>query len=251
MYNFNNIKAAVFDLDGTIYFGSQLAYMANDVIKKAREKFKNILFVTNNSAKSRMQIYEKLKKMGTDAELSELYTVSYIIPQYLKENNYKEVFCIGTEDLKNEIRQNDINPVSKTPQAIVTGFNPDFALKDLNELANIKIDKSCKLIVANKERIYPVENGYLNAGAAPIVGAVENLLDKKTDIIIGKPNTEMLRIPLCRLDIDAEEVILIGDSYESDIVMANNYGAQGILITKEPKNDCICIKQLADLLEII
>ena len=75
---------------------------------------------------------------------------------------------------------------------------------------------------------------------------MEILLNKETDVIVGKPNTEMLKI----MNIDPKNLCIVGDSYNSDIQMAKNYGAQGILITKENRDDCICIEKLSDLLEI-
>lgn len=250
-FNLKNIKCMIFDLDGTIYFGSSLADKANEVIQKARESYRHIFFVTNNSAKTRTQIFEKLKSLGINLTLDELYTTSYIIPKYLQLHNYKEIYCIGTDDLKAEIKNTGINPNSKTPQAIVAGFNPDFKLHDLDELANIKLPKDCKLLIANVEKSYPVDNGYLNAGAGPIVGALEYLLNKKYDVMIGKPNTTVISTVVDGLNIKSEEIAVIGDRYDSDVKMAKDYNAIPVLITKDKKNDCICIEKLADLMEIM
>lgn len=243
-------KCVIFDLDGTIYFGNQLAQKANEVINKAREKFLHIFFVTNNSAKSREQIYKKLKSLGVDLTQDELYTVSYIIPKYLKEHDYKEVYCIGTDSLCSEISNAGIKYKSKKPEAVVVGFNPDFKLSDLDELANINVDNNCKIIIANRERTYPVDKGYINAGAGPIVSAVECLLNKKVDVVTGKPNVQMLKVVTSGLNISPNEILVIGDSYNSDIRMAQDFGAKGILITNNPVNDCQCIEKLSDLLEM-
>lgn len=244
-------KCVIFDLDGTVYFGEHLADKANDVIDFARKNFSNIYFLTNNSAKSREQIFQKLKNLGIKLNLSELYTVSYAIPKYLRDNNYQRVYCIGTKELCHEIKDFGIENKSMTPDAIVVGFNPEFKLSDINELANIKPQMNYKLIVANRERAYPIDkNGYKHAGAGPIVAAVEELLNHKVDITIGKPNTELLKIITFEHNIAPDEILVVGDSYESDIKMAQNYGANGILISKNKVADCTCIKRLADLLEI-
>lgn len=243
-------KCLIFDLDGTIYFGNQLAYKANEVISYARNLYKNIFFVTNNSAKTREQVLNKLINLGINVQPDELITSSFAIAKYLQNNNYKEIYCIGTEALSDEIAKLGIQTKSQNPQAIVVGYNPDFKLEDLNELANIQLN-DYKLIVANKERNYPKENGYILPGAGPIVSAVETLLNKTSDIIIGKPNIEMLKIIISDLNIKPEEICIVGDSYNSDIKMAQNYGSKGILITKEKRNDCQCITQLADLLEMM
>lgn len=243
-------KCIIFDLDGTIYFGNQLANKANEVIAKARELYKNVFFVTNNSARTREQILDKLLNLGIDVKLEELITSSFAIAKYLKTNKYQEIHCIGTADLKKEIEKAGIQTTSKNPQAVVVGYDPNFKLDDINELANINL-QDYKLIIANKERNYPKENGYIVAGAGPIVSAVETLLNKTTDVIIGKPNTEMLQIAISNLNIQPNEICVVGDSYNSDIKMAQSYGAKGILITNDIKNDCQCITQLADLLEIM
>lgn len=243
-------KCIVFDLDGTIYFGNKPAPKANEIIKKARKLYKHIFFVTNNSAKTREQVWQKLINLGIDVKLEELITSSYAIIKHLESNKYKEVYCIGTNALIEEIENVGINVKSKTPQAIIVGYNPEFKLTDLNELANLQTN-NYKLIIANKERNYPTEGNYIIPGAGPIVSAIETLLNKKTDIIIGKPNTEMLKIALSDFNIKPEEIYVVGDSYDSDIKMAQNFGAHGILITKEKRDDCLCITELKNLLEIM
>lgn len=243
-------KCIIFDLDGTIYFGEELADGANEVIKRAREVSKKIFFVTNNSAKSRKQIFDKLKNLGIELNIEELYTVSYIMPKYLQNSGYKKVYCVGTEELKSEIENLGIEACSKNPQAVVVGFNPEFKLHDLDELANINLPKDYKLIIANTERTYPVDNGYKNAGAGPIVASVESLLNHNVDVVVGKPNSKMIETVVSGLDIKPNEICVVGDSYNSDIKMAQDYGADGILITKDKKDDCICIEKLSDLLEM-
>uniref|UniRef100_UPI0039B854EB HAD-IIA family hydrolase n=1 Tax=Candidatus Ruminimicrobium bovinum TaxID=3242779 RepID=UPI0039B854EB len=243
-------KCIIFDLDGTIYFGNELAPRANDVITKLRNKFDTVFFMTNNSAKTREQIHAKLVSMGIDVKIDEVITSSYAIAKYLKYNNFTDVYCIGTEYLKEEIELQNINTKSKKPQAIVVGYNSNFKLDDLNELLNINLEKY-KLIIANRERCYPKEKGYIVPGAGPIVSAVENLLNKNVDIVIGKPSIEMLKMAVLNLNILPNEICVIGDSFESDIEMAKKYGADGILITKDKKYNCKCIEKLADLLDII
>ena len=243
-------KCIIFDLDGTIYFGASLADKANDVIKKSRNIAENVFFITNNSAKTRAEIWEKLASMGIVVKQEEIITSGFAIAKYLSENNFKKVYCLGTASLKKEIASFNIDISCQSPQAIVVGYNKDFKLCNLEELLKLNIEASCKLIVANKERCYPSDKGYILPGAGPIVSAVENVLDKKTDLIIGKPNALMLETMLSGLNIAPDEVCVIGDSYESDIKMAQNYGADSFLITNQEYTSCKTIDKLSDLLKI-
>ena len=245
-----NCKCIIFDLDGTIYFGTQLANQANEVISWARSVCSYVFFITNNSAKTRQQIFDKLVNMGIDVKLDEVITSSYVIAKYLQENQYRKVYCIGTTDLKDEIRLLGINPMSTSPQAIVVGYDPNFKLSDLNQMANMNL-QNYRLIVANKDRSYPINDGYVVPGAGPIVSAVKTLLNKQEDVVIGKPNPAMLDIMLKDLHISPQNIYVVGDNYNSDIKMAQAYGANGVLITASPKTDCPCIRKLSELLGIL
>lgn len=248
----DTIKCVVFDLDGTIYFGSKLAEKANEVIKIARQKFDNVFFVTNNSAKTRRQILEKLLRLGLQAQYSEVINSGYAIAKYLKDNGYSEVYCLGTEDFANEIGELGIETKSKKPQAVVIGYDFNFNLSKLEPV--LELEKSdYKIIIANQERTYPREGGIITAGAGAIVAAFEYTVNKKTDLVVGKPNPLMLEIITKDLGISPEEVLIIGDSYDSDVKMAQDFGAKSILITNGDKKEynCFTVKDLKDILELL
>ena len=243
-------KCIIFDLDGTIYFGKNLATKAKEVLELCNKKFEYVFFVTNNSARTREEIYQKLCKLGLDIKIEQLISCGYAIAKYLSQNNYTNVWCIGTESLKKELQQLNINPKSTSPQAIVVGYNREFQLEDLKPIIKYK-NSNCKLIIANKEHSYPWENKEILPAAGQIVAAVEFTLNKTTDIHIGKPEPTMLQTMLCGLNLKPQNVLVVGDNYESDIKMAQRYGAKGILITTEKKTDCLCINELSELLEVL
>lgn len=248
----SKIKCVVFDLDGTIYFGSDLAEKANEVIQKIRLKYSNIFFITNNSSKTRKQVWEKLVEMGIDVKFEEVINSAYVTAKYLKENNYNDVYCIGTKDLADEIASFGVNPKSKNPKAVVVGFDSEFKLSSLEDVLSLP-NQDYKIIIANQERVYPRDNGIITPGAGAVVAAVEYSLNKKTDLVTGKPNPLMLQIITKDLALNPEEILIIGDSYDSDIKMAKAFGAQSILITNNNDIECDCdsVKQLKDLLELL
>lgn len=245
-------KCFIFDLDGTVYFGNYLAPQANEVIAAARRIGKYLFFVTNNSAKTRHQLYEKMINLGVDIKETEIINSGYGIARYLKKHHYKKVLCLGTSDLKEEIINCGISLSATMPDCVVVGYNKDFKLDDLIPLISLK-DKNCELIVANTEHSYPISNGVVLPGAGPIVAAAEMMLNKKFDICIGKPNPTMLELVLDGLDVLPEEVCVIGDSYQSDVKMAKNYGADAILISEHscPEPKVQVIKKLEDFLGMV
>ncbi len=165
-------KCIVFDLDGTVYFGDNLAENAKKILQYCYEKFEHVFFVTNNSAKTRNEIYQKLYQMGLNIDINHLITCGYTIAKYLTKNNYENVFTIGTESLKKELKLQGINPESKDPQAIVVGYNREFCLEDLKPIVKYK-NTDLNLIIANKEHSYPWNNGELLPGAGQIIVSVD------------------------------------------------------------------------------
>lgn len=249
--NYDKIKCVIFDLDGTIYFGSHLADEANKVIDYVREKFKNVFFITNNSNQTRKQVLDRLLGHNVKAELSEVINTAYACAKYLRENDYKEVYCLGNENLANEISDFGIKIDSKFPQAIVVGYDKTFDLMKLEKALNVFHDE-CKIIVASKERTYPRTPEIISPGAGPIAAAFEYTVDKAADIVIGKPNPYMLEMMTKELNFQPEEILVVGDCYDIDIKMADNLGALSILICNDENScyDCTTVKELKDILDI-
>lgn len=95
---FEQIKAVLFDLDGTIYYGSQLIERADKVVEAFKNTGKRIFFMTNNSTKSRQQICDKLLGMGLDCHKKQIYTSGYAAALYAQNKGYKSIYVFGTDD---------------------------------------------------------------------------------------------------------------------------------------------------------
>lgn len=244
------IKCVVFDLDGTIYIGDRLVEAANEVIDYARKKYGRIGFATNNSALKREQIYDRLVKMGVEGiHVNDVVNSSYLISRYLINNSYRNVWCIGTDNLKEELEQHGIDPISKSPQAFVIGYNPNFELQEIEEALKAYKD-DCRIIVANMEKVYPRKGGILSPGCGAIVAAFCHTVDRDVDEIIGKPSRTMLTTLAHDKGVRVEEVLMVGDSITSDYQMAKQCGAQAIWISTRQVNS-LCEDRVASLAEIL
>jgi len=226
-------KAIIFDLDGTIYYGSSLAYFALETIEALKKHGYEIIFFTNNSTKIRKEIFQKLSNLSIETTLNRVYTSAYATAIYLSKNNFKNVFLIGTEGFKEELNLYNINVVDEYhAEAVVIGLDTTFNYGTISK-ALIAVNNGAKIIASNKDANYPIENGILKPGSnailASLLGACSN---KKVDFIVGKPNTYLLEIICKDFNLNKDNIYVIGDSLESDIAMANNYGCKSILIDK-------------------
>ena len=85
-----NIKLFAFDLDGTLYLGEKLIEGAVDLICFLKKKYK-VVFLTNNSTKTREEVYCKMKSLGFECNLDEVFTSSYATAKYLVESDIDNV----------------------------------------------------------------------------------------------------------------------------------------------------------------
>ena len=73
----DSMKSFVFDCDGVLWRGDQLVPGVLDALRQLRDKQgKALLFVTNNSSKSRSQYASKFKALGLDVSPEEILPVA-------------------------------------------------------------------------------------------------------------------------------------------------------------------------------
>ncbi len=250
----NNVRAVVLDLDGTICLGNQLIPGANDLITLLHKQNKEIFFVTNSSTITRDSVYKKLINLGVQhVELNKVMNSTYAMAEYLMTNNYTQVYCTGTNQFIDEIYNMGIDTNSNVPEAIVIGYDPEFNFKKLE--GAIKVYRpDCKIFAVNMDRTFPRDNGIITPGAGVIVAAFEHAVNRKIDLIVGKPSSLMLDLVLKDFIFKPEEILVVGDVYETDIIMASRYGALSVLIDNNADSsfdNYIVVNDLFDLIQIM
>jgi HAD superfamily hydrolase (TIGR01450 family) len=230
----NNISALAFDLDGTVYHGNSAVEGAIDTIGALMNLNYQIFYFTNNSAKTREQIVDKLNRLGFPVKPQNTYCVSYAILAYLIEKNFTSVYLIGSDDLNENLTTHNIKiENSSQVSAVVVGLDPYFNYGKIS-IALEAINNGAKLIVANSDPSYPIENNRRLPGCGAMVGAIVGATFHSPDFTVGKPNTYMLELLCKEHRLSPAEICVVGDSPESDIKMATNLKCESILF--DPMN---------------
>lgn len=246
-----NIKAIAFDLDGTIYLGDMLINGVNDLINYLKERSFKIFYFTNNSMKTRLEIFNKLFSMGLSLSLENVYSSSYATARYLKERGIKTVYCIGSTGLASEIKSQGINITCETKaEALVVGLDKDFSYIKLARALDA-IQKGCQIIACNRDRSFPVEDNKLMPGCGPIVSAVECLYGREVDYIVGKPNTYMIELLAREWGLSNQQIMVVGDSFDSDIQMAKRFKCPSVLISKDSHRDILTVTDISEIKTIL
>ncbi len=248
---FESTKAVLFDLDGTVYYGNQPIKDAIEAIEHCRTLDKKIIFLTNNSTKTRQQIYEKLNNMGIECMIDEVISSGHVAALYAKRECLEDVFVCGSHGLLSECERVGI-PVADAASAknLLIGYDPDFNYAKLTDAVRVAINAK-RIIACNKERTYLGENAQLFPGCGAMVAPIEWCSSRHADFVVVKPNTLMLHEVERLLGMSAGEMLIVGDTYESDIIMANREGCPSILVSETQYDDTVSISSIGELTHLL
>lgn len=248
-------KLVVLDLDGTLWNGETVIEGAIELVKYLQQNYK-VIFFSNSSSDTSKYIFIKLLKLGFEAYEEDIYNVFDLITNYLKEKNINNVYAIGSNSVMYNLASNHINVINtSSADHVLVCMDKNFNYDKINDALAI-INKGGKFIACNIDSNYPIENNKLLAGCGTMIGAIRGATGKKPDYIIGKPNTYFLDFISKKYDITNNEILVIGDRFESDVQMALNYNCKYIMINKYDKfiyhfNTGISIPNLTQTLNFI
>lgn len=229
---FSGIKAVAFDLDGTLYQGREPVAGARELVLALREEGIAVFYLTNDSTNDRETICRKLDDLGFPVEIEAVGSTTWAAARYLARSRYRRVFCCGSDGLRRELELADVPLVEADdhPDVLLLGKSRGFDYDTIATCLNVLKDRSCDLVVCNRDRDCRVGNGRFEPGCGPCVAAVEWATDRVADLVLGKPEPFMLEILARRESLRPGEILVVGDNRESDILLARGFGSPAVWI---------------------
>jgi 4-nitrophenyl phosphatase len=234
----------VFDLDGTIYLGSDLLPGAARLVQALRKMDRQVVFVTNNPTRDPEEYAHKLSEMGLRTSASEIVTTVLTTTQWLASNAPDAtVFPISEEPLKRALRECGIR-ISEDPAEIdivIASYDRQFEYRKLQ----IAFDaiwryRRARLFATNPDRFCPVADGGGEPDAAAITAAIEACTGTRCELHFGKPGPVMLHAIATALDLAPGECVLTGDRVATDIRAARDASmASALILTGETSPDAV------------
>lgn len=226
--------AYLFDLDGTIYLGSELLPGAKALIERLREAGSKLVFLSNNPTRDPDMYVRKLTGLGIAVERGEILNTVVTTVLWLKQNHPNAVvFPIAEQPLIDALTEGGI-AISDDPTKIdivIASYDRSFDYRKLQIAFDaIWQHKRAFLITTNPDRYCPFPGGKGEPDAAAIVGAIESSTGTKCVANMGKPDRTMIDTVLASLGVEAENTIMVGDRLETDVRMAVNAGMSSALV---------------------
>ena len=261
------IKHLALDMDGTIYLGSTLFPCTLPFLEKLDRLGISYSFLTNNPTKSIDAYLENLRKRGVPCRPEQMYsstvaTIDYIRTHYPLAHN---LFLLGTPSMIEQFEQAGFHSCSSEvedrPDVVVAAFDMSLSYERLCRCA-WWVSQNLPYIATNLDWVCPTDQPTILVDCGSICACIEAATGRKPDVVIGKPNPDILYGVLNKRGILPEEAAMVGDRIYTDVKTGLNAGALGVLVLSgettlemaeasdvSPSLICRDIGELGDLLE--
>lgn len=232
------IRHVALDMDGTIYLGAQLFPFTVAFLEGLKEMGIGYSFLTNNPSKSMADYLAKLHKMGVPAVREEMYNTAVATIDTLRETlpSAKKLLLMGTKSMISEFEAAGFISVSgnpdepeEEPDAVVAAFDMDLTYERLCRTA-WWISQKKPYFATNPDFVCPTNLPTVLVDCGSLCACLEAATGRKPDVTLGKPDPKMLSGIVRKYNLESTEIAMVGDRIYTDIAMAHNAHALGVLV---------------------
>lgn len=230
-----NIKHFALDMDGTIYNGNTLFPFTNNFLNYLKVNGIGYSFLTNNPSKSTADYLKHLDKMGIPATKEEMYTSAVATINYIKNHHpaVKRLFILGTPSMVKEFENagfiSTADSADDKPDALVVGFDTSLVYARLCRAA-YWASQQLPYFATNPDWVCPTDQPNVLVDCGSICACIAGATKRNPDIVIGKPDPGMLDGIIQKYQLKPNEIAMVGDRIYTDVQMAKNAGALGVLV---------------------
>ncbi len=235
----------VFDVDGVICRGEMLIPQANEAIERLRRGGKRVIFISNNSTKSREEYIAKFQRLGIPVTAEDLVLSTFATARYVADTwPSAKVYMMGAPGLRRELELADLelvdDPLAATAVVIGSVFNGQGELtadngSRITGALRALYHAEAKFIATNPDRIFPATDGVV-PGTGAMIGALSYMVDRQPDAIIGKPSPYIVKIALDRIDLEGQHCAIVGDM-DTDMLAGEKMGMTKIFVRSGAMNE--------------
>lgn len=242
----------LFDCDGVLWSGAHVFPQIPETLSYLRSLGKRILFVTNNSATSRGDYQLKLRALGIEAEVDEIFGSSFSTAVYLKNvlgiEPGSKVYVIGEKGVRRELedvgftvlgadseednREMDAEAyisvqVDPEVKAVVTGLDRKLNYYKFAKAGLYLQNPDVYFVATNLDSSFP-SSGRLFPGAGSL-NAPLRFMSGREPISLGKPSAAMMDAIESKVGFDKATACFVGDRLDTDVRFGNESGLGGTL----------------------
>lgn len=221
------VRGVILDMDGVLYRGSDPIEGSADAVAALRDAGLRIVCLTNNARRTPEDYAAKLAGFGIEIDPSNIITSGQAVARHLTgETAAPRIHVAGSDALRQTLLAAGAVE-SDRPDYVVAGIDLEMTLADLTPAIR-HIANGAQLIGSNGDAVIPTTDGP-EPEAGPVAAFLEAATGRKA-VMLGKPKPDIYELALERLDLEADAVVAIGDTFETDIAGATAASLRSILV---------------------
>ncbi|MAG56502.1 MAG: hypothetical protein CMJ83_09440 [Planctomycetes bacterium] len=221
-------RAVLLDIDGTTLLGTGALPGARALVDDLRERSVPLVWLTNNTSRSRDAWCARLADAGFDPRPDELYTAGDATIDFLKGKDPRpSVWLVGPPGLADDFTSAGLVIDDAHPDVVVLAYDTTLTYDRIARTAHL-LQAGLPYIATHPDPTCPDPDGPL-----PDVGSFIAMFDVacgRRPTVIGKPEPAMIHQVLARLGVAPGDALMIGDRLATDIRMANSAGVPSCLV---------------------
>lgn len=216
----DGVDTVVCDVDGVIVLGSSPVPGAGEALTKMRAAGMRVLFITNNSTKTRQDVVFRLTETVGYTTKPETIISSGWATGILIADEHRAVHVLGSPGLCATLRETGVNLADDWTEAdaVVVGLDFDLTYRKLADTA-LAVQNGATLYATNTDSSYPTPEG-LHPGAGSLVALIETVTGIEA-IPCGKPYEPMRNLLADFVDGNA---VMVGDRADTDLALGKAEG---------------------------
>lgn len=261
------IRHVALDMDGTIYLSNTVFPFTKDFLARLTRLGISYSFLTNNPTKSLSDYLAKLAGMGIDATPDQMYTTTIAMLDYIRTHypQARKLFILGTPSMSRTFEDAGYvltaDDPADVPDIVIGSFDMTLSYSRLCRAA-WWVSRGLPYLATNPDRVCPTDQETVLVDCGSICKCIEHATGRRPDVTLGKPDPNMLLGILDQKGLEPSQIAMVGDRIYTDIEMAHNAGAFGVLVLsgettlevaeaapKRPSLICRDIEEFGHLLE--
>ncbi len=253
MRDISEFEVILFDLDDTLIddsLGTRLALeeACRLIENECGALTENVVEHTKDIAKRLWRAsphYTTLLELGISSSEA-LYSVLTV------EDKHCAGLSLWAEQFQHHVWRDSLSSFSMPSDRSIGKLSGEYKKRRIESVAPFQSTIATLTTLSATHKLAIVTNGPADLQRAKIAQA--GLIDYFNSIIIsgergvGKPDREIFRQALTELETLPEKTVMVGDSYERDIVGAQNSGIYAIQICATECDDDVTIRHISELL---
>ncbi|KAH6627847.1 HAD-like domain-containing protein [Chaetomium tenue] len=240
------------DCDGVIWSGDHVFEGIPETLEYLRSRGKKVVFVTNNSTKSREEYLKKFTGLGIPSDVEEIFGSAYSSAIYISRilqlpAPKNKVFVLGEAGIEHELRSENVPFIGGTDPAFRRDITPEdwkgiadgshldpdvgVVLAGLDLHINyLKLSHALQylrrgavFLATNTDSTFPMNHNFF-PGAGSISMPLAYMTGQQP-LALGKPSQAMMDAVEGKFRLDRARTCMVGDRLNTDI----KFGVEGRL----------------------